>query len=331
MKPEQQALFTDAIQREAALRFGLESDNITLLDGFENFICECSRNGTPYILRISHTARRSVNGTIAELDWIDYLASHRVPVCVPRRSTAGSLVEVIDGDDCGFIVVAFEKARGGLVRRDDQTPAMAVNRGRLLGRMHALTRSYEPSQGHPRRHHWYDDDDFVNYADYLRPDDTVVRERLADLIAQLRSIPVHNGNYGLIHMDAHTGNIFFDGDAPTLFDFDDCAYDFFTSDIAISLFYRILFPPPEYEPRAYAAEFLRHFLAGYQEENELDSGWSELMPLILKRREIILYVAIHRGMDMENLDEWCTRYMDGRRERIEDHVPYCDIDFAACA
>jgi len=327
MKPEQQALFTDDVLTHAAGRFGLDPDTIRHLDGFENMVLEAERYGQPYILRISHNSHRTIEQVHAELDWIDFLAQRDVSVCRPLRSKTDALIEIIDIDRASLIAAVFEKAKGGMVRRDDQTPQMTYNRGRLLGKIHALTKQYRPQSDEIKRYQWYDEEDFANFDRYLGPADEIVGLRFRELIDSLRAIPVDDESYGLIHTDAHTGNIFFDGDNPTLFDFDDCAYDFFISDIAISLFYAALMLPPKTDQLSFAKEFLDQFLAGYRTENRLDDRWLELMPMILKRRELVLYVAIHRGYDTDNLDEWCTRYLVGRRERIEKRVPYLDFNW----
>jgi len=328
MKPELLALFTDSIRIEAAERFGMDPSTLKMLDGFENVILEGSRDGKAYVLRIAHSSHRSADHIHAELDWLDYLAQNGVSVCRPLRSREGSLIEVLAADDREFVAVVFEKAPGGPVRRDDWTAEMTYNRGKLLGRMHALTKAYRVPSGVVRRYKWYEEDDFVSYRGYLRPEDEIVAERFAELQASLRDISVDGDSWGLIHMDAHTGNMFFDGDQPVLFDFDDCCYDFFVSDIAISLFYATLMYTPEDGRESFAREFLHTFLEGYRTENSLDNRWREVIPMILKRREMVLFVAIHRGFDADEFDDWCRRYLDGRRERIRDRVPYLDLDWS---
>lgn len=327
MKDEQKALFTEEIQAEAARRFDLDLSSLKPLDGFENMVYEAAREGRPYILRMSHSEHRTVDEVHSELAWLEFLASRGAAVCAPLRSQKDRLIEVIDINNAKLIAVVFEKAEGGLVRRDGWTSAMTFNRGRLIGRMHTLTKEYQPVSEQVRRHRWYEESDFANFRKFLDGDSDTVALRFDELIANLRAYPTDIDSFGLIHMDAHHGNMFFVEDEPTLFDFDDCAYDFFVSDIAISLFYSILMLPAEQDYEAYASDFLTTFLDGYRTENSLDNRWLELIPMILKRREIILYVAIHRGYDINNLNDWCTRYMAGRRERIENRVPVIDLDW----
>ncbi|MDO9027186.1 MAG: hypothetical protein Q7U87_04820, partial [bacterium] len=77
---------------------------------------------------------------------------------------------------------------------------------------------------------------------------------------------------------------------------------------------------------------LPHFLEGYAQENRLDPKWLKEIPLFLKIREIDLYGAIHRSFDVNNIDNpWVAGFMKGRKEKIEQDVPYLDIDFGAWA
>jgi|GEM_PF-4147068 len=60
------------------------------------------------------------------------------------------------------------------------------------------------------------------------------------------------------------------------------------------------------------------------------NGALERIPLFLKVREMELYFLLVSDKP-ENLDEWCQRFMRGRRERIEKEMPIIDIDFSRYA
>ncbi len=329
MKPEITTLFTYDVQKKAAKLFGLDLDNIKPLDGFENFVCEATLGSSNYIIRMTHDSHRDENKIQAELHWVNYLAEHGATVCVPLKSLNDSLVEILEFDDYKIFVVVFEKAKGGWVKRDDITDNMVINRGRQIGKIHSLSKNYSPISNTIKRMNWYDEEDFANFEKYLLPDDTKVIYKIHEHFDYLKSLPQTKDNFGLIHMDAHTGNIFFDGDNPTIFDFDDCCYDFYLSDIAIPLFYAVLHLPEKLEQVEYGLNFLKNFIKGYKEEAEFNNKWIELVPHILKRRELVLYIAIHRAMDINNLGEWGTKYMDGRKEKILGDVPFLNADFSS--
>jgi len=68
---------------------------------------------------------------------------------------------------------------------------------------------------------------------------------------------------------------------------------------------------------------MHEFLSGYRLENDITTEWLAQIPHFLKLREIDLYIAIHRSMDVNNLnDRWCAEFMRGRKEKIENDVPF---------
>ena len=60
--------------------------------------------------------------------------------------------------------------------------------------------------------------------------------------------------------------------------------------------------------------------------------WLKELPHFLKLREIDLYAVIQRSFDMNQIDnDWCARFMAGRRQRIENDMPYVAFDCEALA
>ena len=45
----------------------------------------------------------------------------------------------------------------------------------------------------------------------------------------------------------------------------------------------------------------------------------------LKLREMDLYIVIHRSLDLDDLDPWCASFMDNRKVKIENDVPYVEL------
>ena len=320
-------IFNERILSESCLRFAIPPESIRLLDGFESFIYEFTRHSSDYVLRISHSIRRTPSRIRAEVDWINFLYAHGVGVARAIESENGELVESIDDLHGGqFLATAFEKANGKRLKREEWTPAFFHTYGELIGRMHALAKTYEPSRPDQRRGHWNDPD--MLFADhFLPPDQTRVRKQYHDLLEHLATLPRDKESYGLIHQDAHLGNFFVDDRGRiTLFDFDDCAYSWFANDIAIVLFYVLSVAD---DKPALTREFLPPFLEGYSRQNILAPAWLATIPSFLKLREIDLYGVIYRSFDVNDLsaDPWVSRFMAGRRERIESGFPYVEIDF----
>lgn len=86
--------------------------------------------------------------------------------------------------------------------------------------------------------------------------------------------------FGLIHADAHVGNILISGDNLGLIDFDDCAWGWHAFDIAVTL--RSAARKPRFEG-------LRdRFLAGYEARRALPAGILRQLDLFLLARALML-------------------------------------------
>jgi Ser/Thr protein kinase RdoA (MazF antagonist) len=329
VKPEIKARYTDAIRHDVMARYSIAGLQVRELDGFESFIYEFERDGGAYILRVGHSLRRSAEMIHGEIDWINFLAAGGASVAKAVPSENGNLVEVVEdamGDS--FLATAFVKAEGKPAWQGSWGPPLFETYGALLGRMHALSKRYEPPDPAWRRPHW-DDLEMIDIEEWLPPSETGVRERYYELMEHLNDLPRDSGAYGLIHQDAHAGNFFVDeGGKITLFDFDDCAYSWYMNDIGIALFYAVM---GEEDEAAFTREFMGNFLHGYRRESEIDVDWLPEIEHFLKLREIDLYAVIHRSFDVDHLEDhpWVARFMDGRKERIEGGVPFIEFDFTS--
>jgi Ser/Thr protein kinase RdoA (MazF antagonist) len=318
--------YNDLILQQVMKSYEIQKDDIQLLDGFESFIYEFNRKGSSFILRIGHNLRRSENLIRGEVDWINYLYQGGAGVSQAILAENGDLVIPIeDGSGDFFLATAFEKAHGSPPSKEIMGPAFYKDYGRLLGRMHALTRIYTPKDPTWRRPQW-DEPIMLEVLGWLPDSEALVAQRYIELKNYLDQLPKSNESYGLIHFDAHMGNMFVDERGViTLFDFDDCNYSWFINDIAIVLFYIALGVEDQ---AAFTRKFMTNFLRGYSLENELDHAWLGEIPSFLKLREIDLYAIIHRSFDVENIDHpWVAMYMKDRKELIENGIPFIDFDF----
>ena len=322
--------YNDAILQEAMRRYGIVPDRIRLLDGFESFMYEFERDDGGYILRIGHSLRRSIPMIQGEVNWINYLFDGGVSVASAIQSQNDRLVELIDdGQGEHFLATAFVKARGGHPEKADRNPRFYETYGALLGRMHALSQKYIPAPS-TWRPHW-DDPIMMEVERFLPPSEAITVEKYRALTEYLSTLPRDTASYGMIHQDAHMGNLFVDEAGNiTLFDFDDCVYSWFIYDIAMVLFYAV--PISGEGAPEFTREFMLHFLRGYQREKQLDPAWLKELPRFLKLREIDLYAIIHRSFDVNNLDEpWVASFMNGRKRKIENDVPYINLHFESLA
>lgn len=319
--------YSTTVLHEAMRRYGIGDGQIRPLDAFESFIYEFECGPDAYILRLSHSLRRSKALIQGEVDWINYLAAGGVSAARAVLSQDGELVESIaDGQGGHFLATAFVKAQGQ-PPWDLWSPALYRSYGQVLGSMHALAQRYQPAEPAWRRPAW--DDDIMEFVErYLPASEAAAKQRYRAVCDHLRTLPRDAASYGLIHQDAHGSNFFVDqAGAITLFDFDECAYSWYVNDIAIVLFYTVMDAD---DWPAFTQEFMTHFLQGYGQAHRLDARWLQEIPHFLKAREIELYAVAHRDFDVDNIeDEWMARFMRDRKHRIEHDVPTIDFDFAS--
>jgi len=322
--------YNDHILRLAMQFFEIEDGHIRLLDGFESFIYEFDRQEASFILRIGHSLRRSENLIRGEVDWINYLYQCGASVAKAILTVDGELVAPVPDDHGGhFLATAFEKADGKPPGNEEWGEALYKRYGRLLGRMHALAKTYVPTDLAWKRPEW-DDPEMLDIESWLPDSESLVLEKYLNLKSHLDDLPKSRESYGLIHQDAHGGNLFVDEKGRiTLFDFDDCTYSWFINDIAIVLFYIAIGVEDQ---AAFTKEFMTHFLSGYQAENHLEGEWLKEIPSFLKLREIDLYAVIHRSFDVDNIDHpWVEMFMKDRKGRIENDVTFLNFDFSSLA
>lgn len=317
--------FSANILNQAREAYGIEPNNLEELDGFESYIYRFNRGDETGILRITHSIRRTPGQIRGELDFINYLKAGNAGVACALISQKGNWMEEIDDGSGGvFLANAFEKAEGQ-PHRGEWSEKFLYEYGRQIGLMHKLSTMYQPANPAWKRPEW-DDPTHLDVEQYIPREDQRIKEIYREVVRQTQALPADRSSYGLIHQDAHRGNLFVDDQGRiTFFDFDDSSYSWFVEDIAMVLFYAVMW---QEDPKGFAEDFLSGFMPGYFSEYDLDPVWFREIPIFMKRRELDLYAVIHRSFDVENLDDpWCIGYLDGRKERLEKEIPYLDFDF----
>jgi Ser/Thr protein kinase RdoA (MazF antagonist) len=236
---------------------------------------------------------------------------------------------VDDGHGAQFVATAFHKAPGVPPWDFGWSPELYVTYGKALGRMHALTTAYTPTDAQGFRPAW-DHPTILDVEANLTRHDPIALEKFQALEERCRRLPQTRDVFGLIHFDAHAANFLVDTvDRITFFDFDDCNYNWLAYDLAIVIFYMVMW---EQDKPAFTRYFLDHFLSGYRQEFRLDPSWLETIPMFLKMREIDLYGVVYRDFDPQELaNPWIRGFMDGRKERIHADLPYVEMDFSELA
>ncbi len=305
---------------KAIERYGIPYEKVEKLGGFENFIYEYEKNGSEYILRFVHSTHREFKHVYAELEFIDYLSKNGANVSTVVPSTDSELVFKVNCNDKDyFSVCVFTKAPGAFVSREDRTSHFSYNLGKAVGKLHKLAKNYKPNYV---RYHWHEED----FIDMGRRNIPSEHKEILDLtirqMDEIKKFERDRDSYGLIHTDLHFGNMFFDGQNLTFFDFDDCAYMHFISDIAIIIFYQFCFEEKYIEQKI--IDFIKPFMQGYETENRLDRKWFLKLNSFFKLRELILIIVIFASEDLES--DFAKNFLGKYLSRVKAGTPFINLD-----
>ena len=297
-------LYHDGIRSEAERRFGLKRSDSISLRGSHSYVYEYLGGKQSVILKITHSTHRRERQILGELDFTNYLADNGMRVSRAIMSSGGNWVETMEAEPGYFLATAYEKAPGALVDWREWTPELYEQWGALIGRTHALTKGYEPSDESIRRRHWHENRDWDLESSV--PESKVEFRRYGQGIKDwLLSLPTERDSYGLIHSDLHQWNMLYDGSELWPIDFDNLHYDWFLSDFTTVVINAVISQRRSYERGRYdewtggrrmdSAEFLDYFMgafvSGYKTENILDPVWTRWLPRFLSRHYFTFYVG----------------------------------------
>jgi amicoumacin kinase len=324
MEKSVEILFKGDILKYFLESFHLQTE-VKKLGDFENYVFEAYRGDTPFILRITHSSHRHKEQILAELDWMNYLHNQNVDCPKAFSSTKNNLVEVLPVSDGSFFYAClFSKVPGSPVKikSSEFNDRLFHAWGKAVGQMHAVTKEYKPSKAVKLRPSW-EDEELLDIETYV-PNEKEIILNTKRLINELKLLPRTKDNFGLIHSDIHSGNFFYDGEGVHVFDFDDCSYHWFASDIAIPLYYSVLYgyhSASEIERADFASNFLSHFTKGYEEHHLLPENWKEQLPLFFRLRDITLYCVLHKKISPEERNEEINQMLVGLKSRIIKKEP----------
>lgn len=296
MNEEISALMNNTLISSAAALWSGQG-KIELLDNVANFVYQFQSQGYWRILRLSHCSHRTEEQISAELDWVNFLYDHEVPVARPCLSKNQRFTEVFSVQDSYFTAVVFEFAPGQLIENADPSqwnPSLFQSLGAIIGKMHKATQSYHPLHLKEKRPNWYQDDLIQNKRAYLPADQMDAADEIDEILTQFSQLPASPDDYGLVHNDVNPTNFHAQQGKITLFDFDDCVYNWFINDIAVAMpLYSKMFSEPDWETRL--REYVCWFMRGYAAENHLDDKWLNLLPSCMRLQNLITLVAMHQA------------------------------------
>ncbi len=251
-----------------------------------NSVWLVQRDALNYVLRLSDPLYRTPQESEAELAFVRHLSKTGMRVASPLPSaTSGAWVEKVGQGTSNWLASCFTFAPGEQVQSDSEHWGGSLLRawGGVLGKLHAAARTYDPPT-HLRRWEWKDDFFLRHALENIDPGDSTLLKCRAQLYATLESLSKSEQTYGMTHGDFAPQNFNFHPDLGiTAFDFGNCCYHWYISDIAISI-----------TQIAHLKDFpsLRNELfTGYREHFELPDESIAQIPLFIHLRRFYAYMS----------------------------------------
>ena len=249
-------------------------------------------SGTPEVYKIPKNAqnfylRLSTSGfdyVSAEVHWMEYLKND---VCVPELviSRNGKTIETFQDEGEAYAIYMLRELPGVLWKKSDYVwnEKTYFNWGKTMGRMHRLTKNYQPPELYKRPRFEDNYNPLSNYEPL-----PLVQEKMARIQNEISALPKDTDSYGLIHQDMHQLNFLVDGNDINVFDFEVCLYGHFALDIGFSLYHAIWWDMPDdcADKNGFTLEIIKNFMSGYNTENLLSDFWLKKIILFMQYRQI---------------------------------------------
>jgi Ser/Thr protein kinase RdoA (MazF antagonist) len=298
-----------ALLTQLSNRLGATSLEIEPLGGFENRVLGVRIDNRAFVLRLSDLHHRTEDEVRAELDWLRSLSGSGVPVAAPLRLT-GREFERLEYHGAECIAVFFEWLPGHSPRPSEWSPDLFTSWGTTVGRLHALSRSYEPPVGRPRRPNWRSLDKFAVHR-HVQSDD-MLRDLILAWMDELEAPDAATVERLLVHGDLGLGNLHVHAGQLAVFDFDDCVYASPLFDVAAAMIDVLATPEAASRSPELPRALVTCFCAGYRGHSFLDPGWQESLLDFFRLHVLELYVAgCRKGLDQPWRERWARLVLKG--------------------
>ncbi len=310
---------------------GYEIKQVQPHDGGRNLVYTCDKEGAgAKIIRIAFLKDRSREDLLGEVEYIRYLHDHGASVSNAISSCNGNLLEEIAHEGHPLFVCVFEKAKGKLLvdnhyRYREGVPLTEYfyNCGKVLGKMHHLSKEYKPVH---RRYDFFEKYN-AGYIDQLIPGSLpLLKEKLVHLLKTLEGLDKNRESFGMVHFDYSDGNYMIDFETGqiTAFDFDNSCFCWYLYDLANLWTHGVGWV--QYERDAgkrnhFMEGYFKTVLEGYRSETGIADSMLELMPLFIQVTLMESIVDAFEVMRNNGEDPACDEGLSYVIKCMEDDIP----------
>lgn len=311
---------------------GYEIQPVKAHDGGRNVVYTCEKEGADAkIIRIAFLNDRSRGDFLGEVEYIRYLFEHGGSVSDVINSRKGNLLEEITFHNHTFFICLFSKAKGKMLvennyqyREGAPITEYYYNCGKVLGKMHALSKGYTPVH---RRHSFFDRFN-AGYIDNLIPDSlSLLKEKMVRLLTSLEELDRNLESFGMIHFDYNDGNysIDFDTGQITVYDFDNSCFCWYLFDLAALWTHGVgwtQFEPDATKRKKFMDDYYEVVLKGYRSETAIELSMLDKLPLFIQVTLMESIVDAFEVMRNNGEEPTCDEELSYLIKCLEDDISY---------
>lgn len=282
----------------------------------------------PFILRITPLKHRNKDEILAELDFLNFLHQNGANVNNPILTLTNLPVVDCEIQNEVYYLTAFTLSDGLNWKERGNDDSRIGFIGQELGKIHCISKQYNPCNVVFRRNS-VDSQHLTKGFSIFKKYDIRVYNKYLDFINEFKNLTKDNQSYGLTHGDFLFCNYNITQDNKvSVYDFDECEYSWFISDIAVCIYYYLLGGNPAelFSKTDEAKSLLRQFMLGYIKENLLCNKQFEKIDLFFKQRDYIL-LSTFIGRGETELSWWEKLFVEGALDRILNDKPFIDVKF----
>lgn len=282
-----------------------------------NEMFRCIGKSGIYYARI--TNYKSYEEQLEEVSWTNYLFEHGTGVSAAICSFNNRLiVEGMFPEE--KLVVLYKAAEGVHLSRSNWHASTIKEIGKMIGRMHLVTKKYERQQNILYLKNWHENEEY-QFLKYIPENEKSIRDESQSILKQINELPQSKDTYGLLHGDIWLENVLVsDRSEITLIDFQDCEKHYYLYDLAVPIYSALEFSfSGNANIKDYGKSILHSIIEGYLQENYISDGMIEKMPLFFKLKEIFEYSLMHMYWNKDDLSEEQIRILNLYRLRLENN------------
>ncbi|MBB4823043.1 Ser/Thr protein kinase RdoA (MazF antagonist) [Sporosarcina luteola] len=306
------------IIEQAKKLYGFDSDTLELLGGFDNNVF-LGRDQN-IVIKFLDTTKYNKENIEQEFTIINLMDANSIKTPVPIPSQNGNLLEVAEGFEKNYFIIAFAYIEGKVLLDYEEDHHLIKQWGRMSGEMHEVSKK-NASRLNGNYSEWNFD---INDKDFAKESGTLIQKKWGAYMERLSSLLRTHDLYGVVHHDLHNENIIISNNKMYVLDFGDVRKSWYMYDACIPIYHAL-----EKNRRhnscngvVFYERFRNNFFEGYCEKTTLSKEQYELLPFFLEYRLLYSYLFFTNSFTANTLSTETKNILDDMRCRIENDVPF---------